>query len=151
LYAFFSWHMPIADYLTWFDHPTIRWVQIMKGLMEFSPESYYFLPLSSEIFLSTLFSITLSLCHSSNFAPIQSYGQSYSSVCFILKLFIPSMLIQLTPFYQTNKCTHNIQNLVVFINPPTAFGAIAHPQGLNILLACRLNVAEASDMLLLRM
>jgi hypothetical protein len=65
-----SYFMPCPSHPPWLDHSNYVWrgVQVMKLLiMQFSPISFYIIPLRSKnILLSTLFSNTLSLCSSLN-------------------------------------------------------------------------------------
>jgi hypothetical protein len=65
LILFHSCYMLCPFYPPWLDHSNYTWrrVQVMKPvIMQFSPTSCHFIRLGSNIFISTLFSNTLSLC-----------------------------------------------------------------------------------------
>jgi hypothetical protein len=62
-------HMPWPSHPPWLDHCNYIWrgVKVTKlFVMQFSPVSYYFIPLGPCIVLSTPFSNTLSICSSLN-------------------------------------------------------------------------------------
>jgi hypothetical protein len=66
---FHACYMPCPSHPPWLDHSNYIWWRVhdMKLLIvQFSPTSYHFVPLRSNILFSTLFSNTLSLCSSLN-------------------------------------------------------------------------------------